>query len=320
MTGAGGGGNGLSLGLLDANSAGEAIASLLEFASGWPSSNDADSDGWRRAVVHLGRISSPFRLEFGGTKRSIGLDTFVIGVDDVRMRGCEFPPTSARSECGANEFRCERRACVPLANRCDLIDDCGDGSDERNCQAYTMCSFDDGGLCDEWRFETGSATMPWHLGNNGRRRDHTIGLGSASYLYVEAPPPFQRLGRPRAPPPPRRDQDEHVARLSTLVMTSTANKSEENSDAPPPCQLRFFYRLGDESGFGRDGGETINVFARVARHGVDNERLLFSHASAASDDGEQITSSRWHRADIDLKRYLHVFILREKKEKLNTYY
>lgn len=38
-----------------------------------------------------------------------------------------------RHGCEPNQFRCDNMRCVQKTWRCDSDDDCGDGSDERNC-------------------------------------------------------------------------------------------------------------------------------------------------------------------------------------------
>lgn len=35
--------------------------------------------------------------------------------------------------CEPNEYQCDNKKCVMKTWRCDSDDDCGDGSDERNC-------------------------------------------------------------------------------------------------------------------------------------------------------------------------------------------
>lgn len=40
---------------------------------------------------------------------------------------------SGQRTCSASEFTCVNYHCVPKRWMCDQDDDCGDGSDERNC-------------------------------------------------------------------------------------------------------------------------------------------------------------------------------------------
>ena len=52
--------------------------------------------------------------------------------------------------CPSDYFRCDRRACVPSSEVCDLTDNCGDNSDEKSCNGYYLCDFESKNLCD-WR-------------------------------------------------------------------------------------------------------------------------------------------------------------------------
>lgn len=62
-------------------------------------------------------------------------------VDAETLVSFEFGPSGALSECHSGtiqceptEFRCDNDRCVQKQWLCDGDDDCGDGSDERNCQ------------------------------------------------------------------------------------------------------------------------------------------------------------------------------------------
>ncbi len=62
-------------------------------------------------------------------------------VDAETLMSFAFGPGGARSECHSgkhlcepNEFTCDNDRCVQKQWLCDGDDDCGDGSDERNCQ------------------------------------------------------------------------------------------------------------------------------------------------------------------------------------------
>lgn len=61
-------------------------------------------------------------------------------VDPETLMSFDFGPKAARSEChsglrlcGPGEFKCDNDRCVQKQWLCDGDDDCGDGSDERNC-------------------------------------------------------------------------------------------------------------------------------------------------------------------------------------------
>lgn len=45
----------------------------------------------------------------------------------------------AYHRCQASEFRCRSGRCIPMPERCDRVDQCGDNSDESNC-VYPTCN------------------------------------------------------------------------------------------------------------------------------------------------------------------------------------
>ncbi|KAF0988650.1 hypothetical protein HZS_2842, partial [Henneguya salminicola] len=47
--------------------------------------------------------------------------------------------------CKSNEYHCKNEKCVPMSNRCNGVDNCGDSSDEQNCKM--ICEIDEL-LCD----------------------------------------------------------------------------------------------------------------------------------------------------------------------------
>jgi hypothetical protein len=40
------------------------------------------------------------------------------------------------NNCELNEWECKSRQCIPMESRCDIKNDCFDGSDELNCGKY----------------------------------------------------------------------------------------------------------------------------------------------------------------------------------------
>lgn len=61
------------------------------------------------------------------------------------------------TECEYGEFTCLNKKCIPQAWVCDRIDDCGDKSDEMNCESQTDNEANPGTTahCEEFRCFTG---------------------------------------------------------------------------------------------------------------------------------------------------------------------
>ncbi|XP_048866511.1 MAM and LDL-receptor class A domain-containing protein 1 isoform X9 [Brienomyrus brachyistius] len=110
----------------------------------WSLSGDQDQE-WRRASVQVGRIPGMFRLVFEATRTYSTLGD--IAIDDISLLHCSLPEPQAR--CPSDNFRCSSGVCVEHRRVCDFTDDCGDRSDETDCelQGYLgRCSFEHG-LC-----------------------------------------------------------------------------------------------------------------------------------------------------------------------------
>lgn len=86
---------------------------------------------WNQATVQLGRLTQPFQISL--SKISLGVYDGVSAFDDVTFNNCSMPPAVA--ECPKHtHFHCLRtKVCVEYMRVCDLVDDCGDGSDEEGC-------------------------------------------------------------------------------------------------------------------------------------------------------------------------------------------
>ena len=121
--------------------------------------NGDKGDNWNQMVIPIGRISSPFSFIFDAD-RIFDENNYNLAIDDIRLVNCEFP--IPRQTCQTGYFTCERKACVAMSRVCDLIDDCGDNSDEINCKNFLQCDFESD-MCN-WQNENDQNTkLSWDL-------------------------------------------------------------------------------------------------------------------------------------------------------------
>ncbi|KAM9323035.1 apical endosomal glycoprotein [Pholidichthys leucotaenia] len=148
--------------------------------------------GWREATVFLGRIPSTFQIRLH-SQRSLG-QRGDVAIDHLEFLDCALPLPQSEVECPAGMVKCNNKACVDERQFCDGTDDCGDGSDEHNCDEYQRCDFEDD-LCG-WDLRSFS-DLKWVRTNQesismsdprrGPGRDHTNNTASGHFLYVTHP-------------------------------------------------------------------------------------------------------------------------------------
>ncbi|WAR02785.1 MLRP2-like protein [Mya arenaria] len=192
---------------------------------------------WKQAIVDVGRISGPFSL-LVQAKRSYSV-IGDIAVDDFNFTNCALP--QANGPCTSTQFTCPgNNVCIDNSRVCDYTDDCGNGNDESSstCSGTSRCDFSsslcfwsqDRGDQFDWTRKAGSTTSS----GTGPSRDHTTGLSTGYYVYIETSAP-RRLG--------------DAARLVSPVFQSTTASSK--------CFFNFYYNM-----YGRTIG-SLNVYIRT---------------------------------------------------------
>uniref|UniRef100_A0A8C3QSZ7 MAM and LDL receptor class A domain containing 1 n=1 Tax=Cyanoderma ruficeps TaxID=181631 RepID=A0A8C3QSZ7_9PASS len=194
-----------------------------------------EGNQWLKAVIQLGRL--PHAFQFSLEKISLGIYEGVSAIDDIRFENCALPPP-ALSCGGPNRFWCrDTKACIDSLLVCDLVDDCGDGSDEDRCDPDLQCNFENG-LCN-WEqdvqddFDWIRIRGPTPTVNTGPLKDHTTGTARGHYLYLESSEPRQ-------------------FRDKAILLSPLFNPSESGT-----CVFRFHYHM-----FGKEVYR-LSVFQRT---------------------------------------------------------
>ena len=118
-----------------------------------------------------------------------------------------------------------------------MTDDCGDNSDEKNCDGYSMCDFDNKNFCSWTSIGQWSVVAPFET--IGPKRDHTTGLDYGSYVFLRG------------------------AANSRSILVSPIFKPSNN------CEFRFFVYIFENSNPGE-----LNVYSTTSSNGVG--RLLLT--------------------------------------------
>ncbi|XP_071341063.1 MAM and LDL-receptor class A domain-containing protein 1 isoform X4 [Trachinotus anak] len=187
---------------------------------------------WNQVTVQLGRITQPFQIALA--KISLGVFDGVSALDDITFKNCSMP--QAVADCPAHtHFHCVRtKACVEHFQLCDLVDDCGDGSDEEGCSPELQCNFEHG-LCSWKQEQSGGDVFDWtHIQgptpsfNTGPLNDHTLGTRYGHYLYIESSVP---------------QEFKDTAVLLSRVFQPTHQGGKDPSKSLRHCVFRFHYHM-----------------------------------------------------------------------------
>ncbi|XP_025786771.1 MAM and LDL-receptor class A domain-containing protein 1 [Puma concolor] len=176
---------------------------------------------WSQATIQLGRLTQPFHLSLD--KVSLGIYDGVSAIDDIRFENCTLPlPAESCEE--PNFFWCRHtKACIEKLLLCDLVDDCGDHTDEANCVPELQCNFENG-ICNweqdtEDDFDWTRKHGPTPTLNTGPMKDNTWGTAKGHYLYIESSEPQVFQNR--------------AALLSPVLNATDADG----------CTFRFYYHM-----------------------------------------------------------------------------
>ncbi|KAH8025023.1 hypothetical protein HPB51_002919 [Rhipicephalus microplus] len=96
---------------------------------------------WNRVSVDIGRHKGEVSFDFATNQYPQGKAVFA--VDSIHYSGCTLP-TKAGNCTDKFRFHCTNDVCIDSYERCNYVDDCGDNSDEENCEPSTSAETEDG--------------------------------------------------------------------------------------------------------------------------------------------------------------------------------
>ncbi|XP_057191697.1 MAM and LDL-receptor class A domain-containing protein 1 [Triplophysa rosa] len=235
---------------------------------------------WHPVIVQIGRQTRPFQLSV--TKLSLGVYEGVSAIDDIMFHNCSLP--EAMETCPSpGQFHCSRsKACVNYFQICDLIDDCGDGTDEENCSSELMCDFEEG-LCS-WTQDDADDIFDWSriqgptpTFNTGPWKDHTRANVDGHFLYIESSEP------------------QKFKDTAALISRPFLPTPRRGPDPKPPCIFRLHYHMFGMHVF------RLAVYIRTRNSGRGN--LLWFYF------GDQ--GNYWHRQILHINSAHHFQIIVE---------
>ncbi|XP_035221345.1 MAM and LDL-receptor class A domain-containing protein 2-like [Stegodyphus dumicola] len=147
------------------------------------------NDFWHRAELEIGGNAGQdyqivIEAVLSGKYGSVNIDDISLTPECHLAPGRDIPGTPTIpppiDDCAPEKFSCRNKKCYTHLQRCNFIDDCGDGTDEEECG--TSCDFENG-TCG-W-FNAFGHKGKWTVkqGKNGYiKTDHTTGTGEGHYL------------------------------------------------------------------------------------------------------------------------------------------
>ncbi|KAL6069253.1 hypothetical protein STEG23_019712, partial [Scotinomys teguina] len=176
---------------------------------------------WSEATVQLGRLTQPFYLSL--EKVSLAVYSGVSAIDDIRFENCALPPPVESCD-EPDHFWCRQtKACVQRHQLCDLVDDCGDRTDEIGCAPELQCDFENG-ICNweqslEDDFNWTRNQGPTSTLNTGPMKDNTLGTAKGHYLYIETSGP-------------------QIFQDKAILLSPILNATQANN-----CTFRLYYHM-----------------------------------------------------------------------------
>ncbi|XP_075875933.1 MAM and LDL-receptor class A domain-containing protein 1 [Nelusetta ayraudi] len=145
------------------------------------------ASSWVLCEVTVGRVPQDFNILFEASREFDHGE--YLAIDDIDFSNCSLP--ESQPLCPENMFQCNNSVCVEPSRICDFTDDCGDRSDEMDCDAkgyVERCTFERG-LCSWARSDEDSPEAEWsrHRGEEawpqlGPMRDHTQNTAAGHYV------------------------------------------------------------------------------------------------------------------------------------------
>nr|XP_042908894.1 MAM and LDL-receptor class A domain-containing protein 2 [Parasteatoda tepidariorum] len=150
------------------------------------------SKTWRKEIFGIGRRDGNFSINIY-KKGDMSRWDFV-AIDDIEFMECNLPKANSHKCLG---FLCKKtKACINYGQFCDLVDDCGDKTDEDDCasQNYISTDFENGfdlfkpaspskSVPLTWQMKSGS--VPGHASSRvGPPFDHTFSNSSGHYVFM----------------------------------------------------------------------------------------------------------------------------------------